>query len=103
MIHLARLILAMAEAHQAVSYSGLIKHEHTDTNHQLEVLKLVWQSGVRSWKKRMARFKSKVKNGVYPAHLESLWLVIGLAAAIHFSGKRVPFDLVNVFLNMMPE
>lgn len=93
----------MAEAHQAVSYSQLIKHEHTDANHDQEVLQLVWQSGVRSWKKRFAKFKSKVKNGVYPAHLESLWIVIGAAIAVHFGTRKVPFDLVNTFLKIMPK
>lgn len=93
----------MAEAHQAVSYSELIKHEHTDTNHRLDVLKLVWQSGLRSWKKRFARFRSKVRNGVYPAHLESLWLIMGLVMAFHFSATKIPFDLVNVFMQFSPE
>lgn len=93
----------MAEAHQAVSYSELIKHEHTDTNHRLDVLNLVWASGLRSWKKRFARFRSKVRNGVYPAHLESLWIILGIVVAIHFSEKKVPYDLVNVFIKFLPE
>lgn len=99
----AHLISAMAEAHQAVSYSELIKHEPTNKYHQLEVLMLVWQSGVRSWKKRIGRFKSEVKNGVYPAHIETLWILIGVTTAIHFSGKSIPFDLVNTFLKIAPE
>lgn len=93
----------MAEAHQAVSYSKLIKDEHTDTNHHKEVLNLVWQSGLKSWKKRLGQFLSKVRNGVYPAHLESLWLIMGLVMALHFSQKRVPYDLVNYFMKIMPE
>lgn len=93
----------MAEAHQAVSYSGLIKEESTNTNHHKEVLQLVWQSGIRSWKKRFARFKTKVRNGVYPAHLESLWVVIGVVMALHFSKKSVPYDMVHFFMKLMPE
>ena len=93
----------MAEAHQAVSYSGLIKQEPTDTNHHKEVLQLVWQSGLRSWKKRIARFKAKVRNGVYPAHLESLWVIIGITMVLHFSKKSVPYDMVNFLLAFMPE
>lgn len=92
----------MAEAHQAVSYSGLIKHEHTDTNHHKEVLQLVWQSGLRSWKKRLARFKTKVRNGVYPAHVESLWIIMGLVMGLHFSQRAFPYDLVNYFMKFMP-
>lgn len=93
----------MAEAHQAVSYSELIKQEHTDVNHNQEVLQLVWISGLRSWRKRLARYKTKVRNGVYPAHLESLWIMMGFVMAFHFSTQKVPFDLVNVLLKAMPE
>lgn len=92
----------MAEAHQAVSYSELIKQESTDANHDKEVLSLVFQSGVRSTKKRFARFLAKVRNGAYPAHLESLWVIIALVSLMHYSAKRVPYDLVNVFIVYMP-
>lgn len=93
----------MAEAHQAVSYSELIKQESTDANHHKEILQLVWQSGVRSWKKRLARTKSKIRNGVYPAHLESLWVIMALVMAVHFFTRKVPYDLVNYFLQLMPK
>lgn len=45
----------MAEAHAAVAFSFSITHEGFDVNFDREVLHLVWQSGVRSWKKRIAR------------------------------------------------
>lgn len=93
----------MAEAHQAVSYSELIKQEHTDENHDKEVLVLVFKSGVRSWKKRIGRSINKARNGVYPAHLESLFIIIGAVMALHFANQRVPFDLMNKFLPLMPE
>lgn len=47
----------MAEAHQAVAFSFAITHEGWDINYDREVLDLVWNSGVRSWKKRIARFR----------------------------------------------
>lgn len=46
----------MAEAHSAVAFSFSITHEGWDVNFDREVLHLVWQSGVRSWKKRFFRF-----------------------------------------------
>lgn len=46
----------MAEAHSAVAFSFSITHEGWDINYDQEVLNLVWQSGFRSWKKRLARF-----------------------------------------------
>jgi carnitine O-palmitoyltransferase 1, liver isoform len=93
----------MAEAHQAVSYSELIKQEHTDANHDKEVLFLIGKSGLRSWKKRIARSINKIRNGVYPAHLESLFIIIGAVMALHFAKQKVPFDLMNKFLPLMPE
>lgn len=45
----------MAEAHAAVAFSFAITHEGFDINYDHEVLNLVLNSGVRSWKKRVAR------------------------------------------------
>ncbi|GLV42745.1 withered [Carabus blaptoides fortunei] len=89
----------MAEAHSAVAFSFAITHEGWDVNFDREVLHLVWQSGIRSWKKRLARFQNSIHNGVYPGHLWSLWLLISVTSAVHFSGFKVPYDLVN---NIMP-
>jgi Carnitine O-palmitoyltransferase N-terminus len=47
----------MAEAHSAVAFSFAVTHEGLDVNFDRELLHLVYQSGVRSWKKRIARFK----------------------------------------------
>lgn len=47
----------MAEAHQAVAFSFSITHEGWDINYDREVLDLIWDSGVRSWKKRFARIR----------------------------------------------
>ncbi|XP_012543744.2 carnitine O-palmitoyltransferase 1, muscle isoform isoform X2 [Monomorium pharaonis] len=85
----------MAEAHSAVAFSFSITHEGWDVNFDREVLHLVWQSGVRSWKKRFFRFQNNLKSGVYPASLESLWITVILVTAIHFAGYKVPYDLVG--------
>ncbi|XP_011299301.1 carnitine O-palmitoyltransferase 1, liver isoform isoform X2 [Fopius arisanus] len=85
----------MAEAHSAVAFSFSITHEGWDVNFDREVLHLVWQSGLRSWKKRFFRFHNNLRSGVYPASLGSLWLTIAVVTAIHFAGFKVPFDLVG--------
>ncbi|KAF7990168.1 hypothetical protein HCN44_009903 [Aphidius gifuensis] len=85
----------MAEAHSAVAFSFSITHEGWDVNFDREVLHLVWQSGLRSWKKRFFRFHNNLQTGVYPASLNSLWLTIGIVSAIHFAGFKVPYDLVG--------
>ncbi|KAK0083381.1 hypothetical protein PV325_008880 [Microctonus aethiopoides] len=85
----------MAEAHSAVAFSFSITHEGWDVNFDREVLHLVWQSGLRSWKKRLFRFHNNLKTGVYPASLESLYLTIAILTTIHFAGFKVPYDLVG--------
>ncbi|XP_076276466.1 carnitine O-palmitoyltransferase whd isoform X1 [Lasioglossum baleicum] len=85
----------MAEAHAAVAFSFSITHEGWDVNFDREVLNLVWQSGVRSWKKRFFKSLNNLKSGVYPASLRSLWITIILVTMIHFLGYRIPYDLVG--------
>lgn len=92
----------MAEAHSAVAFSFSITHEGWDVNFDREVLNLVWQSGLRSWKKRIARFSNSIHNGVYPAHLWSLWITMTIVAAVHLAGVKVPYDSVNVVLSILP-
>ncbi|XP_014093291.2 carnitine O-palmitoyltransferase 1, liver isoform isoform X2 [Bactrocera oleae] len=92
----------MAEAHSAVAFSFAITHEGFDINYDQEVLNLVWNSGVRSWKKRIARARNGIRNGVYPAHIQSLWLITAIAMGLHFSGFAVPFDLVHRILVHLP-
>lgn len=92
----------MAEAHQAVAFSFSITHDGWDINYDREVLNLVWDSGIRSWKKRVGRLRNSIRNGAYPAHLQSLWIIISIAAALHVSGKKTPFDLANRLLPWLP-
>lgn len=92
----------MAEAHSAVAFSFQITHEGWDVNFDREVLNLVWESGIRSWKKRIARFQNSVHNGVYPAHLSTLWVTMSVVCAIHFSGYKVPYDLVAKIMPYLP-
>ncbi|CAH0546637.1 unnamed protein product [Brassicogethes aeneus] len=92
----------MAEAHQAVAFSFAITHEGWDVNFDREVLDLVWQSGIRSWKKRLARLQNNIHNGVYPGHWASLWVLTSVVSALHFSEYPVPLNLPNKFLVFLP-
>ncbi|XP_018327193.1 carnitine O-palmitoyltransferase 1, liver isoform isoform X2 [Agrilus planipennis] len=92
----------MAEAHSAVAFSFTVTHEGWDVNFDREVLHLIWQSGVRSWKKRFARVKNSIHNGVYPGHLESLWVAVAIVVSVHFCGYKVPYDLVEKILPLLP-
>ena len=50
----------MAEAHAAVAFSFTVSHEgvHFNVNH--DVLKAVWESGLRDWKKKFTHIKVSV-------------------------------------------
>ncbi|XP_075229002.1 carnitine O-palmitoyltransferase whd isoform X2 [Lycorma delicatula] len=93
----------MAEAHSAVAFSFSITHEGWDVNFDREVLHIIWASGVRSWKKRFFRFKNNIKNGAYPAPLQSLWATIAIVAGCHFAGVIIPNGWVELFLDFLPE
>lgn len=80
-------------------FNSTLIHETESDNKT--VLSLIWKSGLRSYKKRFASFKSKVRNGAYPAHLESLWIIMGVTMALHFSNYGVSFDLVNKLVDKM--
>ncbi|XP_045458600.1 carnitine O-palmitoyltransferase 1, muscle isoform [Melitaea cinxia] len=92
----------MAEAHSAVAFSFAITHDGWDVNFDREVLYLVWESGIRSWKKRLARFRNSVHNGVYPGHLQSLYFLWTVLVAAHFGGVDIPFGLVTKALAVLP-
>ncbi|XP_026497542.1 carnitine O-palmitoyltransferase 1, liver isoform [Vanessa tameamea] len=92
----------MAEAHSAVAFSFAITHDGWDVNFDREVLYLVWESGIRSWKKRLARFRNSIHNGVYPGHLQSLYFLWTVLVAAHFGGVNIPFGLVQKALTILP-
>ena len=47
----------MAEAHSAVAFSFTVTAEGVDVRLNHEALHAVWESGLRSWKKRLGRMK----------------------------------------------
>ncbi|XP_030053832.1 palmitoyl thioesterase CPT1C isoform X1 [Microcaecilia unicolor] len=74
----------MAEAHQAVAFQFTVTPEGIDLQLSHEALKQVYLSGLRSWKKKFARFKNSVITGVYPASPSSwLFVVITIIAAMY--------------------
>ncbi|CAG0899503.1 unnamed protein product [Darwinula stevensoni] len=89
-----------AKAHQAVGFSFSITHEGLDVDFDWEALKVIWRAGVRSWKKRLARFTNSVRAGVYPGTL-STWLAsVGIASALYMAGFQffgLPFLISRFF------
>ena len=76
-------------------------NEYIGAHHEQQILQLVWLSGVQSWKNRYTQFKRKVQNGVYPAHLESFFVISALVIAFHYSDTKVPYDLINTFISLL--
>lgn len=48
-------------------------------------------------------FQNSIKNGVYPASVESFWVTVGLLMGLHFLGINVPGGLLVRILPLMPE
>ncbi|XP_040269096.1 carnitine O-palmitoyltransferase 1, liver isoform-like, partial [Bufo bufo] len=68
----------MAEAHQAVAFQFTVTPEGIDLRLSHEALKQVYLSGLRSWKKKLARLRNSFITGVYPASPSS-WLFVVIA------------------------
>lgn len=71
----------MAEAHQAVAFSFSITHEGWDINYDREVLELVFDSGIRSWKKKIARFRVSIFSREI-AILCHIFVIIGIKGVV---------------------
>lgn len=82
----------MSKAHQV----------RTEDNHDTEFSQLVWQSETKSWKERLTQMNRKLRNAVYPAHVESFWVISMLVMALHFSSKKLPLDVVNIVASYLP-
>lgn len=93
----------MGDAYQASHYSSSLIHEHTDANHDREVLQLVFASGLKSWRKSIARIRTGIKNWIYPARIEALWVFIGSVSALHYGSRTSPYNLVTYLLEQLPE
>ncbi|KAJ6636276.1 Carnitine O-palmitoyltransferase 1, liver isoform [Pseudolycoriella hygida] len=93
----------MAEAHQAVSYSKLVKHDHRASEiHEKEYLQLVQKSKSKSWKERLNQFSKKLHNICYPNHVESFWIIFLLVMGLHFATDKASFDFVSLVQDIQP-
>lgn len=86
----------MAEAHSAVAFSFTVTHEGVDVNLDHEALWAVWQSGQRSWKKRLGRAKNKLKAGTYPASFQSLMVFMVLVTAVRLAFAEPSFGFAAI-------
>ncbi|GCB68533.1 hypothetical protein scyTo_0013840 [Scyliorhinus torazame] len=74
----------MAEAHQAVAFQFTVTPDGIDLHLSHEALKQVYLSGLRSWKKRIRRYRNGILTGVYPASPSSwLFVVVAVIATMY--------------------
>lgn len=92
----------MAEAHSAVAFSFSITHEGVNVNLNHEALQAVWESGVRSWKKRVGRMKNGLKNGVFPGTPASWAFIATLVLALKLAGVDPSFGIIAFLQSHTP-
>jgi hypothetical protein len=47
-------------------------------------------------------FQNNIKNGIYPAPLQSLWAIVAILAAMHFAKYGMVHTCINAILVLMP-
>ncbi|XP_064627097.1 carnitine O-palmitoyltransferase 1, liver isoform-like isoform X2 [Lineus longissimus] len=93
----------MAEAHAAVAFSFSVTPDgELDVNFNRDVLRAVWESGIRSWRRRFERFKNRVHNGAYPASPMSWLFGVTFILALTLAQYDVSFGLVRKIEHNLP-
>ncbi|KAL5009437.1 hypothetical protein ScPMuIL_011742 [Solemya velum] len=92
----------MAEAHSAVAFSFSVSPDGVNVNLDHEALWQVWHSGLRSWKKRIGRFKNRMKNGIYPSTPVSWLIVTSLLTGLHIGGVDISLGLIDFIQEHSP-
>uniref|UniRef100_A0A1I8H8H2 carnitine O-palmitoyltransferase n=1 Tax=Macrostomum lignano TaxID=282301 RepID=A0A1I8H8H2_9PLAT len=85
----------MAEAHQAVVFAFNITDQGVEFEFDHDALLRVWASGVRAYKKWYARFKNRLRNGIYPAKPSSLLTMMLVMIFATMFGNDLSFGYVK--------
>ncbi|XP_055951859.1 carnitine O-palmitoyltransferase 1, liver isoform-like isoform X1 [Argiope bruennichi] len=88
-------LFKMAEAHSAVAFSFTITHEGVNINYDHDIFYAVWQSGLRSWRRRLNKFWNNVWTGAYPASPYSLLIIATIITFLTWKERDVSHGLVN--------
>lgn len=64
-----------------------------------EVVKLIWSSSLSA---KLKKWNLSIRNWIYPAHLEGIWLVTGFVTALYFGDRHIPYDVINKIVEQMP-
>lgn len=85
----------MAEAHSAVAFSFTITHDGVNINYDHEIINAVWQSGLRSWRRRLTKFWNNLWTGAYPASPYSLLFIAVIIAFLTWKETDVSHGFVD--------
>jgi hypothetical protein len=47
-------------------------------------------------------FQNNIKNGIYPAPLQSLWAIVAILAAVHFAKYGIIHTSISTVLVLLP-
>jgi len=92
----------MAEARQAVGFRFHVTHDGAlEVDYDAEVVKLIWASARRTWRRRLARVLNSIKNLVFPLRPEALAAATAVLTSIHLAGvdlgvTKVALEMLNV-------
>lgn len=92
----------MAEAHAAVAFSFTVDHEGFDVQVNHDALWAIWYSGIHSWKKRIARWKNNIHNGVYPASPASLLMLLSVVIGLLLAGIDPSMGMMQYLQTSLP-
>ncbi|XP_054719509.1 carnitine O-palmitoyltransferase 1, liver isoform-like [Uloborus diversus] len=85
----------MAEAHSAVAFSFTITHDGVNINYDHDIIYAVWQSGLRSWRRRLTKFWNNVWTGAYPASPYSLLIIAVILAFLTWKERDVSHGFID--------
>ncbi|XP_011495602.1 PREDICTED: carnitine O-palmitoyltransferase 1, liver isoform [Ceratosolen solmsi marchali] len=88
----------MDEPRMGVIFTFSITQEGWNIKFNREVFNIIWQSVIRSWKKKCSIIYNKIINRIYPASVESLLQTILIFTTIHLTLRKVSYNLVEKIL-----
>ncbi|KAK6051940.1 Choline/Carnitine O-acyltransferase [Cooperia oncophora] len=84
----------MAEAHSAVALSFTVTHDGVSVSYDQELLRDLWHSFQRGYKRRIGRFKNNFMAGMFPANHVTISIVIGAISLFSMFRRDLSFGIL---------
>ena len=90
----------MAEARLGVGFRLTVTHDGSlNFDYDREVLALIFAAGKRAWVKRVARFGTSLRNGLFPVGPEIIAGNVVLLTGLHLAGFDLTLGLTRAVVN----